>query len=264
MVALAQTPPAAKIGVPALMLANEHVDAPLLHARDAEVAGKVAIGHDHIARPKLVHQAPQQRGFSGLLALARAAGPLQRRAARQRDNADQTGQREAQSGFLPGALRKCRLVFRRIRHRHRRFVNELDVATAPQPPRRLRRHEPRAKLATESFQQPHGQPLPGFAVGAGVQAARPLPKRHPRAQPMGHGVLAAVIGPENLLDEQSHRRERTVKALPPAPGLLQPDGPQYLSREDLAQRRSRRLNKARPKPPNLFGETPFFATLHLG
>ncbi len=139
MVALAQASSATKVRVSALMLANENVDTLLRQASDAEIAGKIPIGDDDITWAKFVHQSPQHRGFTRLLALARANRPLQYGATGQRNDTNQAGQREAQPGLLSLRLWEHLLVALGIRHRNSGSIDEFDVTAAPQPWRRLRR-----------------------------------------------------------------------------------------------------------------------------
>jgi hypothetical protein len=264
MVALAQARSAAEIRVPALMLADEHIHSHLAQACDAEVAGEVAIGHHHIAVCELVHQAPQQRSLAAVLALAGAAGPLQHGAAGQRDDAEQARQWKAQPGLLPPGLRESVLVLLRVGHRHGGAIDQFDGSAAPQPRRRLPRTQPRSDLASQPLDQAQGQASPRLAVGTGVQAARHLAQGHPRAQPAGHGVLAAVIGTQDLLDEQHQGGERTIQAFAPGSSLFEHRVLEHLSREHFAQCLARRLHKAGTKPPNLLDHTSFLATIHLG
>lgn len=199
-----------------------------------------------------------------MLALARAARPLQQRAAGQRDDAEQARQREAQPGLLVPALREGALVGRGVGHRHGGAIDELDGAPVPQPRRRLRRAQPRGDLAPQPLDQAQGQTRPGPAVGAAVQAARRLAQGDARAQPPGHRVLAAVIGTQDLLDEQHQGGERTIQAFAPATRLFEHGVLEHLSGEHSAQCRARRVHKPGTKPPNLLGKTSFLATIHLG
>lgn len=98
----------------------------------------------------------------------------------------------------------------------------------------------------------------------GVQTAWRLPKCHTSAQALRHHALTTVIGTKDLLDEQHDRRQRTVEAFAPVSSFLIDRRFQHMTADHLAQRSSRRLNKPRTKPPNLFGETPVLGNIHLG
>jgi len=98
-------------------------------------------------------------------------------------------------------LREGPLVGRGVGHGDGGAVDQADAAAVPAPVGRTPRLQVRTGLAQQSGEQPLGEALAGFAVGAGVGRAGGPALTHQPGQEAGHGLAAGVVGVEDLAEE---------------------------------------------------------------
>ena len=113
-------------------------------------------------------QSAEQSRFAGFFAPIAPQSAIQDGAHRQRENDEQTRQRKTQTRLLALGLRIGRLVFRRVGHGHGGAVDNLDIATMPQPTHRRLQEEVVADSSGQASQNGFRQALPRLAIGPGV------------------------------------------------------------------------------------------------
>jgi len=144
---------------------------------------------------------------------------------------------ESTAPFLTVAAGEVLVVVRRVRHRHRGAIDELDLTAAPLPLLHLPLAQPISHGPQQALHQPQRQTLPRFAVRPRIQTARRLPETDLLADAPRHRILAGVIRAQDLLDEQQQDAQRAVHPLSMAASLFAHPLLHFSHRDDLAQQR---------------------------
>lgn len=188
MVLRSQPSTAAEIGTPQLMLPHDDVRAVPDQPSQQEVTRKVAVSNDHVARSQARRQCSGQGRLPGTLAFAGTSGPFQCCAARRVNDRHQAFQGKLQPRPLVLALGKFTLVRQSIRQGECGAVDRLDLPATPALCVRLVASEPFTYRVSEPFDQ--------------------VPR---------HRVLATLISPQDLLDEERQGLQRTIDAFAMSP-----------------------------------------------
>jgi len=195
-----------------LVQTGTHVH-PLQHQQgDHHERTVVAVGHHHVARREGIQQAAQQRVLAGLFARIWGDGQVHHAGRGQREDHTGAGDGKAASLLLRSGLRIGLLIGRGVGHGEGEAVDQLGVASLPEPDRIGLRFHLFGDLDREIVQGGFGELGPRAAVVPGVGRGRRLPGEFLMGDNLGHRGLARGLFAvaEDLPQEGPQRENRGI------------------------------------------------------